>query len=650
MFVNNDNEELIDDIMEIEDDSPIEYKEETWGKTIDGKFVIDGYKFKGKQSFKNAKEELEKLMIRGSHYKIGNFIIQVLDSRNKGIELEADIAIQVNEKYNRGIAVIKLYGPNKRKENTVTITKNKQSDIQFVTLMAEKVMKPLLKMIIEEPNFSKEKIETGKANNPFRCQKCEKSFKTQQGFKSHLTKKHREDQEIKQTEKSTESDTEILLNEKECNEDNINLDENVHGKEAKKYFFTCSKCGNKYSRKYELIQHSLKHKKMCSPIKIRKNKESKHCQSCDLVFNKEQDLKRHRRDTHDFMSVSTSPPPKKTKATQSTNIIWQEDMDIDEKETAEDMEIDNLETEEAIRSKLMDEKIRNKEEIMEENERTFQEQKLINENRKKKLKEIEIENQKQLIKQKRQRRKDEKKRSQKVNKKKKTDTKSGKIIPNLKPIPRNIAHLVEEGDMVYCVPGDGACGPNSISAHLFKDEVYGSKLRLNMNHFMVKHWDKKYKYKTQCSDGHPFKRRIGGGGQISFTDPTELLKFLEKSEEAALMWTDSEDLAVVSDMYQVRIKVINTRGEGDKNPMVYWILPDDDMKQFAELQNVEIPNMVLLHENDVHFNLIVSKDSDLAKNGSISFDSNIGPIQNIKDTMDTNETKKRTFSEVEVNS
>ena len=140
-----------------------------------------------------------------------------------------------------------------------------------------------------------------------------------------------------------------------------------------------------------------------------------------------------------------------------------------------------------------------------------------------------------LIKQKKQKRKDERKRSQKKNKINKTNTKSGKIIPNLKPIPQNIAHLVEEGDMVYCVPGDGACGPNSISAHLFKDEVYGSKLRLNMNHFMVKHWDKKYKYKTQCSDGHPFKRRIGGGGQISFTDPTELLKFLEKSEEAALM-------------------------------------------------------------------------------------------------------------------
>ena len=72
---------------------------------------------------------------------------------------------------------------------------------------------------------------------------------------------------------------------------------------------------------------------MSSPIKIRKNKESKNCLSCDLVFHNEKDLKRHNRDNHDFMSVSTSPPPKKTKVTRSSSITEQESMDIDEKET-----------------------------------------------------------------------------------------------------------------------------------------------------------------------------------------------------------------------------------------------------------------------------------------------------------------------------
>ena len=53
---------------------------------------------------------------------------------------------------NRGVAIVKLYGPNKHKENTVTITKSKQSDIKFVTLMAQKVIKPLIKTFLGKEN------------------------------------------------------------------------------------------------------------------------------------------------------------------------------------------------------------------------------------------------------------------------------------------------------------------------------------------------------------------------------------------------------------------------------------------------------------------------------------------------------------------
>ena len=89
---------------------------------------------------------------------------------------------------------MKLYGPNKRKENTVTITKHKQSDIQYVTIMAEKVMKPLLKKIIDEPDFSKAVIETEIEDKPFKCQNCEKTFKTKQGMRTHLTKMYKENE------------------------------------------------------------------------------------------------------------------------------------------------------------------------------------------------------------------------------------------------------------------------------------------------------------------------------------------------------------------------------------------------------------------------------------------------------------------------
>ena len=132
-------------------------------------------------------------------------------------------------------------------------------------------------------------------------------------------------------------------------------------------------------------------------------------------------------------------------------------------------------------------------------------------------------------------------------------------IPNVVNVPKNCQHLVGDNDVIYQVPGNGACGPNSAAAHLFSDEIFGPNLRRKMNVFMANHWDKHYKFKTQCSETHPFQRKIRNK-IISFTNPEKLKEFLIKSEEAALyMWSDSEDLAVISDMYQIRIKIITSK-------------------------------------------------------------------------------------------
>ena len=145
-----------------------------------------------------------------------------------------------------------------------------------------------------------------------------------------------------------------------------------------------------------------------------------------------------------------------------------------------------------------------------------------------------------------------------------------------------------------------------------------------MNKFMAKHWDKRYKLLTQCSKKHPFVRKLGNG-EISYTDPEKLRIFLRNSKKA-YMWTDSEDLAIIADMYQVRIKVITSFGNVDAIPTVNLINPEPSMKQFAELKSVEIEEMVLLHENDCHFNLVVNKESDLATKGSLSIRFNFGPM------------------------
>ena len=85
------------------------------------------------------------------------------------------------------------------------------------------------------------------------------------------------------------------------------------------------------------------------------------------------------------------------------------------------------------------------------------------------------------------------------------------------------------------------------------------------------------------------------------------------SEDAAFMWSDSEDLAVISDMFQLRIKIITSKGPLDKNPTVNWIYPDVNMKEHADLANVDLGEMVVFHKNDTHFDLIISVDSELTK-------------------------------------
>ena len=155
---------------------------------------------------------------------------------------------------------------------------------------------------------------------------------------------------------------------------------------------------------------------------------------------------------------------------------------------------------------------------------------------------------------------------------------------------------------------------------------------------MAKHWNVRYKDITQCSPGNPFTRKLGNQNVI-FTDPDKPIEFLIKSEKAAYMWTDSEDLAVLSDMYQIKIKIITSRGEDDENPTVNLIHPDKAMEAFAELKDVDIDEMVLFHQDDCHFNLVVNEESDLALKGSISQRFNVGPFTTIEDDIEAEDDK-----------
>ena len=96
------------------DDVPTQYKEKKWGKSEDGEYIIDGYTFRGKKSFLKVVEGFKKLMKKGIENEFNDIKFKALDVVKKGTGLEIDV--EITENNDRGIAVIKLYGPSTKKD------------------------------------------------------------------------------------------------------------------------------------------------------------------------------------------------------------------------------------------------------------------------------------------------------------------------------------------------------------------------------------------------------------------------------------------------------------------------------------------------------------------------------------------------------
>ena len=87
-------------------------------------------------------EGLRGIMIKGANNEVENVKFKPLDSKIQGTGLEIDVEVTSNK--NRGVAILKIYGPKEdvKKANTVTFTKSKESDSKYIMILAEKVVKP----------------------------------------------------------------------------------------------------------------------------------------------------------------------------------------------------------------------------------------------------------------------------------------------------------------------------------------------------------------------------------------------------------------------------------------------------------------------------------------------------------------------------
>ena len=604
-----------------------EYTENIWTNN-DGK--IDGYTFKGKRQFSKALLGLKSIMIKGQANEIDNVKFTALDTRIQGVGLEIDVQIINNRK--SGIAVLKIYGPKEdiRKENTVTVSKSKESDSKFIVLLAEKVVVPLMDRFLSGEmeilaSKSNSSAGLGYEAKKFRCSFCEKICKSAGGLKNHTTQMHLEVQNGDEKQqnsgkehnkrKATEDVVDVvesLLAEVVNKDKKERMSEEIleDDRNVKKYTKMCNTCDFKVEteRKYISMQKILEHRDLCS-FRI-------NCLQCEKTFKDQMMLKRHMRNEHSITTSSISPPMKKKKVDFKTN--------TNPDYSVEEMDIDNSDCHEEVlkqRSDMMDKKAIEKQKRIDEEVEDFLKKKA---EKKEKEDELIKEKKRQQLKSKRQKNKSNKKQNH-------------YMVPNIKDIPENCEDLFND-DVVYEVPGDGACGPNSAAAHLFEDEVFGPKLRKNMNLFWANHFYRKYQYITPCSSETPFKRNIKGE-LIEFSYPELLIEFLRTSDDAQYMWSDSEELAILADMYQMRIKIITTNR---KNPTINWIYPDKNLAEYAELKDVEISDMILLHQEENHFDLVVSRNSNLATKGSLSYRHNIGPTMVVDNEGEDDKDAKNT--------
>jgi hypothetical protein len=265
------------------------------------------------------------------------------------------------------------------------------------------------------------------------------------------------------------------------------------------------------------------------------------------------------------------------------------------------MDIDDNEI--ASRTKLNDEKVVMKQDKLEEEENIYKEAK-----------------QKQDM----EKKEDEKKRKRQMSiEKKRNKKKSRKMVKmvnekNTKDIDSKYSKLFsDEGLQLehYCLftaKGDENCGGNCAALHFHHDETLGPYVRNNVNDHLLKHWPFYQPFVT-----FPFTQRTGMKEE-PFKNEEEYLKFLKQNPKAAKLWMGYQDLQAVANMYQVPVHILTTGVEGMVEPRARWthIQPDSRLKAFCKVIG-DLPELWLFHIDEAHFNLIIRKNSELAKEGSI---------------------------------
>ena len=569
-----------------------------------------GVTFKGdNEDYFKAKDWIKRLLSeKGSILSINERKIRIVDNpKNKPIKIEVKPPQKPAGKVN-----ITIFDVNKSGSATMMITKTKDAELIHVKTLAFRVIKYLLDGIIDgeikedDLNSYKEdvrKTEKGQIkDDQLYCHVCEKGLKTKTGLNIHKRRVHGDIKDSNKCEKCNfifqeNSYLEHLKNcSKSSQEDNPPI---ITDRISCEYCDLIIIAENEMKTHHELEEHH----KICNafPNKPSNSPNIFECENCVFSTKQENLFKRHIRDKHDILTASTSPKPKKRKNEE----LSEESMEVDinneddkEEETKDEIKEMEIDADDAIllkRSRMWDEKIRQKQVKEEEKER----EQIKKQKKEKEEKQAEKVNNKKL------------KKKKKVARNK---VKDEKLKPFLKELPIGVKNLIGSEYCIYKIEGDGACGLRSAATWLFQDQTLGPYLGRNLNNHFVQNWEY---WKTFIS--FPFEREVGIGKKKKFESENELFDFFLNSKDGAFMWRDHEDFAALANIYQFKIKIITVMHLDDPQPRVSMIEPDPGFSCVKNSPTGAIPEMVLFHQNNVHYDLVVQKASKLAIEGGLDY-------------------------------
>ena len=594
-FIEKEDEEeedndFVNDNSDIQEKEIKQYDEHFWCKSKD---VPVGFTFKSKkQDFIRASDNIKlnfQNSAKGSLKQMDNVAFRIMDCRKRDSGPEMDIELIKNK--DRGVAVLKFYGPNsKTGECTIMINKSKRHDVKFVKILAEEVIKYLVDTFISGEGwgsiFRKINVQDIKQ---FSCIQCKKVFTSEKNLNTHKEKYHK---------KETYSCDPCGYKAK----DQADLNDHIENHTVRESNRCDIRINDDISVLHRMSKHTSK-EKICKDKKELEEHKGDHtkkeyiCGNCDFATESRCKIKEHIEGTH-----------REKREEEKLLIEEPEDMEIEEIDDVMKVvsEMDNIQEERKKRSEMQDKKV-----IETQRKRDLEEQRVKLEKQESEKKKAEAEKERQEE----EKMKRKKRKASIKQQKKKIKRKLNKYPLNVTEVPENVKHLVGEGDLQLLVPPDGACGPNSGAAHLFKDPRFGPNFRIQMNNFMADRW---HYYQDKIS--FPYKRKIGVNGDFVRFEIGEEEKFRQflRTKRAAFLWTDSEDLQVMANMYQMQIKVITTKGPEDSHATVNMIGPDPELNNFKLLPEGKVSDMTLLHYDELHYNLVISKDDHIAKFGTLS--------------------------------